>query len=62
MENTSRLFRLRTKLGMGPYISEEASIKLKQYKYAGGDNGFFYKIFYNPLALKLVSYLPETIA
>jgi hypothetical protein len=47
---------------MGPYISEQAAVKLKQYKYAGGDNGIVYKLFYNPLAIKLVSYLPETLA
>lgn len=35
---------------------------MKQYKYAGGDTGILYRFFYNPVALKLVSYLPETIA
>ena len=37
-----------------PYISEDGADKLKEYKYAGGDAGIIYKIFYNPLALKLV--------
>lgn len=58
----SMISRIKEKLGMGPYISEDAATKLKQYKYAGGDNGIFYKLFYNPVALKLVSYLPETLA
>lgn len=45
-----------------PYISEDGADKLKEYKYAGGDAGIIYKIFYNPLALKLVQYLPDYIA
>lgn len=45
-----------------PYISDEAAQLLKQYKYSGGDNGILYRYFYNPLALKLVNFLPETIA
>jgi len=35
---------------------------LRRYKYAGGDTSFMYKLFYNPVALKLVSYCPETLA
>lgn len=35
---------------------------LKMYKYKGGDLGFFYINFYNPVALKLVQYLPRNIA
>lgn len=45
-----------------PYLSEDAAAKLKQYKYTGGDNGVVYRYFYNPLAIKLVTYLPENIA
>ena len=46
-----------------PYVSEEAAHKLKLYKYKGGDTGFLYRYFYNPLALKLVEdYTPETLA
>lgn len=45
-----------------PYISNDGATELRKYKYSGGDNGILYKIFYNPLALKLVSYTPEYIA
>jgi hypothetical protein len=46
-----------------PYISEEAGQKLKQYKYQGGDTGYLYRLFYNPLALKIVEdYTPEWLA
>lgn len=45
-----------------PYVSEEGAEKLKQYKYYGGDSGFLYRWFYNPVALKLVQYTPETLA
>ena len=48
--------------GFTNYISDEAAEKLKQYKYAGGDNGILYKYFYNPVALKLVDLLPDTVA
>jgi len=48
--------------GFTNYISEEGAEGLKLYKYAGGDSGILYKYFYNPVALKLVSYLPETLA
>lgn len=45
-----------------PYLNEEAAAGLKQYKYTGGDNGIIYRYFYNPLAIKLVTYLPDNIA
>jgi hypothetical protein len=46
-----------------PYVSEDASKKLKLYKYQGGDSGFIYKLLYNPLALKIVeNYTPEWLA
>ena len=48
--------------GFTNYISDEGADMLKQYKYAGGDSGILYRYFYNPVALKLVSYLPETLA
>jgi len=35
---------------------------LRQYKYAGGDNGIIYRYFYNPVANKIVHYLPEKMA
>jgi hypothetical protein len=48
--------------GFTPYIDEDGAKNLKEYKYSGGDNGILYTYFYNPCALKMVSYLPETIA
>ena len=45
-----------------PYLSEEAADRLKLYKYSGGDNGIVYRLFYNPVALKLVSFTPEYVA
>ena len=48
--------------GFTSYISDEGAEGLKAYKYAGGDSGIMYKFFYNPVALKLVAYLPETLA
>ena len=48
--------------GFTNYISEEGAEGLKAYKYAGGDAGILYRFFYNPVALKLVTYLPETLA
>lgn len=48
--------------GFTNYISDEGADMLKQYKYAGGDSGILYRYFYNPVALKLVTYLPETLA
>lgn len=48
--------------GFTNYISDEGAEGLKAYKYAGGDAGILYRFFYNPVALKLVTYLPETLA
>jgi hypothetical protein len=45
-----------------PYVSEDGAIKLKQYKYQGGDTGFLYRWFYNPFALKCVEKTPEWLA
>ena len=45
-----------------PYINKEAEEGLKRYRYTGGDNGITYRYFFNPLAIKLVSYLPKYIA
>ena len=45
-----------------PYLSEEAATSLKQYKYAGGDSGIIYRFLYNPLAMKLVQYMPVYVA
>ena len=49
-------------LNVTPYISFEGAEKLKQYKYWGGDTGILYRLFYNPVSTKLVTYLPETVA
>lgn len=45
-----------------PYITSEMAVNLKNHKYSGSDEGFAYIYFYNPVANKLVSYLPETLA
>ena len=52
----------RSFLNITPYITFEGAEKLKQYKYWGGDTGFLYRLFYNPVANKLVTYLPDTLA
>jgi hypothetical protein len=55
--------KLKTGLGVcRPYVSEDGAIKLKQYKYQGGDTGIVYKYLYNPLAIKLIEYTPENLA
>lgn len=46
----------------GYYVTEEMGEKLKLYKYAGGDAGLLYIYFYNPVARRLVEFLPETLA
>ena len=45
-----------------PIIGEEAAENLKLHKYSGSDEGLMYIYFYNPVASKLVSYLPDWIA
>ncbi|CDW80744.1 cdpalcohol phosphatidyltransferase [Stylonychia lemnae] len=62
MTSSSYRFSFKIFNGFTPYISEDAAQKLKTYKYAGGDSGIAYRCFYNPLALKLVDYLPDTVA
>ena len=52
----------RRGLCLKPYISEEAAAHLKEHKYSGADQGIFYVWFYNPVANKLVTYLPDTVA
>ena len=49
-------------LRLTPYLSETQKENLKIYRYAGGDYGFAYIYFYNPVATNLVEYLPETLA
>jgi hypothetical protein len=53
------LFSLGIFKGFTPYINEDGANKLKLYKYSGGDTGIVYRFFYNPLAVKLVTFLPE---
>ena len=45
-----------------PYIDQEGLANLHKYKYAGGDKGIAYIHFYNPVATKLVTYIPESVA
>lgn len=45
-----------------PIFSEHAAYNLKRHKYSGSDEGLLYVHFYNPVATKLVSYLPDWIA
>jgi len=45
-----------------PYLDGEQCENLKLHKYAGGDRGFLYIYFYNPVATKIVNFLPETLA
>ncbi len=46
-----------------PYVSEDGAVKLKLYKYQGGDTSFLYKHLYNPLALYMVEHFtPEWLA
>ena len=43
-------------------LEQENKTALDNYKYQGGDNGISYKYFHSPLAEKLVTFLPMTIA
>ena len=43
-------------------MNEEQRVNLRNYKYAGGDQGYLYVYFYNPVAKTIVEYLPETLA
>lgn len=45
-----------------PIFDEIAGYNLKHYKYSASDSGLVYKYFYNPVAVKLVSCLPDWIA
>ena len=45
-----------------PIFGEEAAYNLKRHKYSGSDLGLLYKWFYNPVATKLVTCLPDWIA
>ena len=43
-------------------MDEQQQQNLKIYRYKGGDTGYVYRIFYNPMANTVVNYLPETLA
>ena len=43
-------------------LQKENKVALDNYKYQGGDNGISYKYIHSPLADKLVSFLPKTVA
>jgi len=45
-----------------PIFNDEAAYNLKRHKYSGCDEGLLYIWFYNPVANKLVTYLPDWIA
>ena len=45
-----------------PIFDEVAGYNLKRHKYSGSDLGLLYKWFYNPVATKLVTCLPDWIA
>ena len=45
-----------------PIFNEHAAFNLKRHKYSGSDEGLLYIYFYNPVASKLVTYLPDYIA
>jgi phosphatidylglycerophosphate synthase len=55
-EETRSIFQLT------PYLSETQRRNLHTYKYQGGDTGIIYTYFYNPVAKKLVTYLPVWLA
>lgn len=38
------------------------AVNLKNHKYSGSDEGLMYIYFYNPVANKLVTFIPETVA
>ena len=52
----------KSTLKCSPYIDAEGLANLHKYKYAGGDKGYAYIHFYNPLAMKLVTMVPESVA
>lgn len=45
-----------------PYISQQDIENIKQFKYSGGDCGYMYRFFYDPVANWLVKHTPEWIA
>ena len=49
-------------MGFLPLLDEQASQKLHEHKYSGSDEGILYTYCWNPLAIKLVDYLPDWVA
>lgn len=47
---------------MLPIFDDEEASNLKQHNYSGTDEGFMYRCFYNPVASKFVTWLPDWIA
>jgi len=45
-----------------PYIKEAHLQNLRDYKYKGGDAGYFYIYFMSPLAQAIVNRLPRWLA
>ena len=45
-----------------PYITEEATRKLKEYKYVYTDDSMFYKYFWSPLAEYITTFTPDWVA
>ena len=45
-----------------PIINEHAAYNLQRHKYSGCDEGLLYIYFYNPVATKLVTFLPDWVA
>ena len=60
MDNSSE--ESRGLFGLTPYLNKSMRENLFKYRYAGGDNGFVWNLFYNPVSKKLVTFLPETVA
>lgn len=61
-DNSSTKQQERPFYQITPYIGKVEAENIKQYKYFGGDTGFLYRFFYSPLADKIVTYLPESLA
>lgn len=62
MEGSSAEQDKRGLFGLTPYLSKTMRQNLFKYKYAGGDNGIVWNLFYNPVSKFLVNFVPETVA
>lgn len=61
-ENPEATFKKSTWCRIWPIINEEGAYNLIRHKYSGSDEGLLYKWFYNPVATKLVTCLPDWVA